>query len=234
MAAEWFRGTGSTACPGSSLGGVALGCHVSVEYRLAPEHPDPVPVEDCFAALVWATDHATSWGSTWSACPRGGSAGGGLAAGTALLARDRGGPALRGQMLLCPMLDDRDSTVSSRQYDGIGIWDRASNLVGWTALLGERRATDDVSPYAAPARRRTWPACLDVHRCGFSRGVSRRGPGVRPAALCRRRNTELHMWPGGTHGWEPLMPDSVWPPWPTRLAEPGSQERWIKAASDGS
>ncbi|WP_425551844.1 alpha/beta hydrolase fold domain-containing protein [Herbiconiux moechotypicola] len=80
------------------------------------------------------------------------SAGGGLAAGIALLARDRQGPALLGQLLICPILDDRDSTVSTLQFDGAGTWDRSSNLTGWTALLGSRRGTPEVSIYAAPAR----------------------------------------------------------------------------------
>jgi acetyl esterase/lipase len=79
----------------------------------------------------------------------GGSAGGGLAAGTALLARDRQGPELAGQMLLFPMLDDRNDTPSAVQMTGLGLWDRTANDVGWTALLGERRGGPDVSPYTA-------------------------------------------------------------------------------------
>src|SRR5262249_58528255 len=104
-------------------------------------------------------------GRVWSACRAdepgidparvvvaGGSAGGGLAAAVALLARDRGGPALAGQLLMCPMLDDRNDTPSSWQMAGLGIWDHAANEVGWTALLGPARGGADVSPYAAPAR----------------------------------------------------------------------------------
>ncbi|MGK3204283.1 alpha/beta hydrolase fold domain-containing protein [Amycolatopsis sp. MEPSY49] len=75
----------------------------------------------------------------------GAGAGGGLAAGVALLARDRGGPRLFGQVLMWPMLDDRLVTPSSRELDGEGIWDATSNLTGWTALLGERRGSADVS-----------------------------------------------------------------------------------------
>src|SRR5260370_1102676 len=73
-------------------------------------------------------------------------------AGTELMARDRGGPALSHQMLMCPMLDDRGITPSSQELDGEGVWDRTSNLTGWTALLGDARGGPDVSPYAAPAR----------------------------------------------------------------------------------
>ena len=75
----------------------------TVEYRLAPEHPHPAPLEDCYAGLVW---FAAEFGFS-RLIVGGGSAGGGLSAGVALLARDRGGPALAGQLLLCPMLDDR-------------------------------------------------------------------------------------------------------------------------------
>lgn len=184
---------------------------LSVEYRLAPEHPDPVPVEDCFAALVWAVDHADELGiDRERIVVMGGSAGGGLAAGTALLARDRGGPQLRGQMLICPMLDDRDSSVSSRQYEGIGIWDRASNIVGWTALLGDRRGTDDASIYAAPARAADLSGLPSTYIDVGSAEVFRDEDVQYAARLCADGvNTELHMWPGGTHGWELLIPDSA-------------------------
>ncbi|NED84326.1 alpha/beta hydrolase, partial [Streptomyces sp. SID11233] len=97
---EWGRGLG-------------IGV-VSVEYRLAPEHPDPAPVEDCYAGLVWTAAHARELGfDPERIIIGGGSAGGGLAAGVALLARDRGGPALLGQLLMCPMLDDRNDTPSA-------------------------------------------------------------------------------------------------------------------------
>ena len=115
---------------------------VTVEYRLAPEHPDPIPVEDCYAGLLWTSQHARELGIDPSRLlVAGASAGGGLAAGIALLARDRGGPPLCGQLLMCPMLDDRDATTSSIQIDGVGVWDRASNVMGWTALA--RRSARD-------------------------------------------------------------------------------------------
>ena len=90
---------------------------VSVEYRLAPEHPDPAPVEDCYAGLLWLASHATSLGLDPDriVLPSGNSAGGALAAGLALLARDRGGLRPKGQLLQFPMLDDRCASDSCRQ-----------------------------------------------------------------------------------------------------------------------
>ncbi|WP_435113483.1 alpha/beta hydrolase [Nocardiopsis synnemataformans] len=196
----------------------------TVEYRLAPEHPDPTPVEDCYAALVWVAEHAQEVGiDPDRLLIAGASAGGGLAAGVALIARDRGGPALLGQMLICPMLDDRDATVSTRQYDGIGLWDRSSNTVGWNALLGDRRGSDDVSIYAAPARADDLsglpPTYLDVGSAEVFRDET---VAYASALWGDGIDTELHIWPGGTHGWEALMPDSP-------LAELARQARssWV-------
>ncbi|CAF4721456.1 unnamed protein product, partial [Rotaria sp. Silwood2] len=140
---------------------------VSVEYRLSPEHPYPAPSEDCYAGLLWIVVHAQELGIDVSQiCVAGLSAGGGLSAAMTLMARDRGGPKLQGQLLFSPMLDDRDETFSTLQYDGMGIWDRQSNRFGWEALLGDKRGTSDVSPYAAPSRAKDLsnlpPAFLDV------------------------------------------------------------------------
>ncbi|MGH9058540.1 MAG: alpha/beta hydrolase fold domain-containing protein, partial [Acidimicrobiales bacterium] len=126
---------------------------VSAGYRLAPEHPHPAPIEDCYAGLRWTGDHLAELGiDPARLVVAGGSAGGGLAAATALLARDRGGPALRGQLLVCPMLDDRAITPSSTELVGEGVWDSISNATGWAALLGDAAGGEGVSPYAAPAR----------------------------------------------------------------------------------
>ncbi|KAJ5938299.1 hypothetical protein N7466_001433 [Penicillium verhagenii] len=90
---------------------------VSIEYRIPPEHPDPTPIEDCYAGLKWTSMNAKSLEINPDCLMiAGSSAGGGLAAGTALAARDRGGPLLCAQVLICPMLDDRNVTVSSQQY----------------------------------------------------------------------------------------------------------------------
>lgn len=183
---------------------------VTVEYRLAPEHPDPIPVEDCYAALLWTIDHAEELGiDRERVLLAGASAGGCLAAGVALLARDRGGPRLIGQSLVCPMLDDRNATVSARQFDGVGLWDRGSNLVGWTALLGDRRGSDDVSIYAAPARATDLsdlpPTYLDAGSAEVFRDET---VGYASRLWEAGGIAELHIWPGGTHGWDALIPGS--------------------------
>ena len=128
---------------------------VSVDYRLAPEHPFPAPLEDCYAALVWVAAHAEELGVDADRIAVGGeSAGGGLAAGVALLARDRRGPRLCLQFLGIPELDDRLASESmSRLGVDSPITTVANGEISWDSYLGEGvRGTDRVSPYAAPAR----------------------------------------------------------------------------------
>jgi acetyl esterase/lipase len=117
----------------------AVGCLiVSVEYRLAPEHPFPAPVEDCYAALQWMAHHTAGLGVDPSRIAVGGaSAGGGLAAGLVLLARDRGEVAVAFQLLIYPMIDDRDATASSEAFADAPIWNRQANRNGWRAYLGD-------------------------------------------------------------------------------------------------
>lgn len=184
---------------------------VTVEYRLAPEFPDPFPVEDCYAGLVWTAEHADELGIDPARLLIGGaSAGGGLAAGTALLARDRRGPALIGQLLIYPMLDDRDETVSTRQIDGIGVWDRGSNITGWSALLGDRKGTDDVSIYAAPARATDLsglpPAFID---CGSAEVFRDEDVAYAGKLWEAGVQAELHVWAGGFHGFEMFAPHTA-------------------------
>ena len=184
---------------------------VSVEYRLAPEHPHPAPVEDCYAGLVWTAEHAEELGiDPERILIAGASAGGGLAAGAALMARDRGFPALTHQVRICPMIDDRLVTQSAQCLDGEGTWDRRDNLFGWTCLLGEERGGPDVSPYAAPARAtdlaglpRTYIDTGSVESfrdeaLAYAQRLSQAGVSV-----------DLHMWGGGFHGFDLMVPQAA-------------------------
>jgi len=146
-------------CPALPLIGV------SVEYRLAPETPYPGPLEDCFAALRWTHEHADELGVARDRVGAYGlSAGGGLAAALALLARDRDVP-LAFQLLDCPMLDDRQGTTSI-EADGLYVWNAQSNTFGWRSYLGDLYGSDDVPAYAAAARATDLgglpPACMVV------------------------------------------------------------------------
>jgi acetyl esterase/lipase len=181
---------------------------VSVEYRIAPEHSFPAAIEDCYQGLVWTAAHADELDiRPDQLLIAGASAGGGLAAATALMARDRGGPTLQHQLLLCPMLDDRELTPSS-QYEGIP-WDRTSNRTGWTALLGVARGTDLVSPYAAPSRATDLsglpPAFLEVGGVEVFRDETL-DFGTRLAAA--GVPIEIHVWAGATHGFDAYAPQA--------------------------
>lgn len=123
-----------------------------VDYRVAPEHPHPTPVEDCYAALEWLAGKATTLGfDPGRLAVMGDSAGGGLAAGVCLMARDRGGPAVAQQILIYPMLDDRPATPDPTLLRFL-TWSYDDNLTGWGALLGDDAGGENVSPYAVPTR----------------------------------------------------------------------------------
>jgi acetyl esterase/lipase len=126
----------------------ALNCvGVSVEYRFAPEHPYPTPIEDCYTGFKWMLDNAAKLGIDTSRIVIGGiSAGGGLAASLALMARDRGAPSLAGQVLISPMIDDRQSNESN-SWD-VPIWPPLANRIGWSAYFPQGGAPE----YASPAR----------------------------------------------------------------------------------
>jgi acetyl esterase/lipase len=133
-------------CPGLGVVGV------SVEYRLAPETPYPGPLDDCYAALRWTLDNADELGIDKDRIGVYGlSAGGGLAAALALLARDRGEVPLAFVLLDCPMLDDRQQTPSI-EAEGLYVWGAGSNEFGWRSYLGALYGSDEVPVYAAAAR----------------------------------------------------------------------------------
>lgn len=183
----------------------AVGCNVvAVDYRLAPENPHPALVEDCYAALVWMDANAAELGIDERRIGvYGQSAGGGLAAATALLARDRGGPSLVFQALIYPMLDDRSVQPSTHEIVDLGVWDRGDNIEAWQWVLGSDYGTDDVSPYAAPARATDLsglpPAYIDVGGVELFRDES-----IEYATRLMQAGvaTELHVNPGAYHAAE--------------------------------
>ncbi|PZE88966.1 alpha/beta hydrolase fold domain-containing protein [Curtobacterium sp. MCBD17_008] len=175
------------------------------------DHPDPYPVEDCYAGLVWTAEHADDLGIDAERIVLvGQSAGAGLAAGTAILARDQQGPGVIGQVLVSPMLDDRDATVSARQFDGVGVADREMTGFGWDAYLGDRRGGDDVSVSAAPGRATDLaglpPAYVD---CGSAEVFRDETVAYASALWAAGVPAELHVWPGAFHGSTSMVPEAV-------------------------
>jgi len=183
---------------------------VSVEYRLAPEHPQPALSNDCYAGLCWVNANAGALGVDHNRIMVAGHSGGsGLAAAIALMARDKGGPPICAQLLACPMLDDRNYTISSQQFDDEEPWDRASNITAWSAVLGERAGGDDVSEYFAPARAENLeglpPAWIDV---GSAEVMRDEAVAYASKLWAAGVQAELHVWPGGFHGFDMMAPTS--------------------------
>lgn len=187
------------------------GALISVDYRLAPETPHPGPVEDCYQGLAWISAHARELNiNNERVVLAGVSAGGGLAAGVALLARDRQGPSVFGQLLMSPMLDDRNNTLSVLQMASLRMWNKADNEIGWTSLLGDRQGGEGVDHYAAPARAEDLsglpPTFLDVGSVDSFRDEDIRFVNRIWAA---GGVAELHVWPGGFHGFESIAPKAA-------------------------
>ncbi len=178
---------------------------VSVDYRLAPETAHPGPVEDCYAALLWLHRNAAELGVDPARIAIGGeSAGGGLAAALALLARDRGEVPIIFQRLIYPMLDDRTCTTSDpNPFTGEFTWTPASNHFGWASLLGHEPGGQGVSAYAAPARAESLEGlpptfiavgALDLfldENLAYAQRLMRSG------VPC-----ELHVYPGAFHAFQ--------------------------------
>jgi acetyl esterase/lipase len=174
---------------------------VSVEYRLAPEFPFPAALHDCVAALHWLCEHSDELGvDPTRVGVYGSSAGGGLAAALALYCRDHNGPALCFQFLSIPVLDDRLETQSMRTFIDTPEWNRSSAELSWRYYLGSV-GSDEVSPYAAPARahdlRNLPPAYVSTMEFdplrdeGILYALALLGAGV---------PVELHSFPGTFHG----------------------------------
>lgn len=172
---------------------------VTVDYRLATEVSAPWLVEDCYAALCEVLARASEWAIDPEALVVAGmSAGGGLAAGTAQLARDRGGPSLCGQLLLAPMLDPAAEGDSARQLPD-SPWSRAENTAAWGLVL------DGADARTAGANAPAWASSLDGLPPAFLE--------VGSAELFRSEvvdyatriwavggDAELHVWSGAFHG----------------------------------
>lgn len=181
-----------------------VGCAVvSVDYRLAPEAPFPAGVEDCYAALRWTYANAAELGVDKDRIAIGGaSAGGGLGAALALLARDRAEVPVAFQLLLVPMLDDRTAAQAEQHpFTGEFVWTPHNNHFGWSSLLGHEPGRSGVSPYASPARAEALaglpPAYISTGSLDlfleedmeYARRLARAGV-----------PTELHVYPGAFHG----------------------------------
>lgn len=125
----------------------------AVDYRLAPKHPYPAPMDDCATALNWLHDDAEALGVRRdSIIIAGASAGGGLAAGLTLRARDEGKVRPRFQLLIYPMLDDRTVNRTDHDTSNVEVWHPGSNRFGWSSYLGVAPGSEGVASYAAPAR----------------------------------------------------------------------------------
>ncbi|ASW55589.1 alpha/beta hydrolase [Plantactinospora sp. KBS50] len=181
---------------------------VTVDYRLAPEATGSTLVEDCYHGLTWTREHAGELGiDPDRIVVAGASAGGGLAAGVTLLARDRGGPGIAGQLLICPMLDHRNSSLSSRQFSaGPGVWTREMNEYGWRAVLGDRAGTG-VPGYVSPAVADDLSGLPATYLDAGTAEVFRDEViGYAGRIWAAGGQAELHVWAGGFHGFDALYP----------------------------
>ena len=185
---------------------------VTVDYRLAPDVTGTTLVDDCYQGLIWVAAHAHELGiDPARIVVAGTSAGGGLAAGVTLMARDRRTPAIAAQMLIYPMLDHRNSSTSSQQYSGgPGTWTREMNQFGWRSVLGDLAGTDaQVSEYISPAVAQDLSGLPTTYLDAGTAEVFR----DEVTEYARRIWTaggqaELHVWAGGFHGFDALMPQA--------------------------
>ena len=181
---------------------------VSVDYRLAPEHPYPTPIEDCYSALCYLVNNAAELGVDTDKIGVGGlSAGGGLTAALTLLTRDRQFPKVHLQFPLYPMIDDSNNTPSANEITDSMIWNQKLNDAGWKMYLGELHGAEDVPVYAAPARATdlsnlpttyTFIGQLDPFRSETLTYVTK----LAEAGV----DVEFHLYPGGYHSFEILNP----------------------------
>ncbi|SEJ38347.1 alpha/beta hydrolase [Paenibacillus polymyxa] len=184
---------------------------VSVDYRLSPEHPYPAAIDDCYAALTWMTDEAELLGIDLDRVAiAGASGGGGLTAALALMARDKGGPALIFQMPLYPMIDDRNVTASSHEITADNApWSRKNNLTAWNMYLGNRTEDSEVSPYAVPSRAESLAGLPPTYTCVGQLDLFRDETIEYVARLAQAGvDVEFHLYPGTFHNFEGMVPQA--------------------------
>ncbi len=186
-----------------------VGCVVvSVEYRLAPEHPYPAPLEDCYTGLKWLVTNAAKLKiDPERVAIMGPSAGGGLAAGLSLLVRDRKEIKVAYQVLIYPMIDDTNVKSAKAAKKDCYVWSRANNLAGWKAYLGKKFGAATVPIYAAPARAKNLAGLPPTYLCtgdmdlflledlAYARKLAEAGVPL-----------DLHVYPGAFHGFDSFVP----------------------------
>ncbi|KAL2797092.1 Alpha/Beta hydrolase protein, partial [Aspergillus keveii] len=214
---------------------------IAVEYRLAPEHPAPVALNDAYDGLIWTVEHAADLGiDPLRVLIMGGSGGGPIAAGCAMLAARNKHAAAHAHahvhpqplalMLLTPMLDDRSSTISAQQFEHSGPWCGTTNRMAWECVLGSNRGTADVNELIAPARATDLtglpPTFIDAGEAEVFRDEA-----VAFASVLWKCgvSAELHVWKGGFHGFEMDFPGvPVGKKADVALASIAAKKSWIR------
>lgn len=202
---------------------------VAVEYRIAPEHRAPAALHDAYAGLLWTVEHAVNLGiDPAKILITGGSGGAPIAVGTTMMCRNEQKPYPLAQMILTPMLDDRDNTVSSKQFARDGPWCGTTNRMAWDHVLGDERGGPNVSELVAPARATNLiglaPTFIDAGECEVFRDEA-----VAFASQLWKSgvSTELHVWPGAYHGFDMLGATA-----PVALAARAAKVAWIRRILD--
>lgn len=184
---------------------------VSVDWRRSPEHPFPAAADDCYAGLAWVVANSAELGIDRDRIVIAGhSSGGGSTAGLALFVRDRKEFSVAHAMLIYPMIDDTNTTHSSKIVTDPQVWNRTNNEIGWKSYLGDTYGTDDVSPYAAPARMADLSGLPPTSiLTGELDLFVDENIGYAQRLMQVDVPTELYVYPGAHHGFDRMVPDSA-------------------------